>query len=272
VKSVCRELKMSRQNYYRGRQRRQRREVDEALVLQLVIVERKDQPRLGTRKLYFLIQGELDQAGVKVGRDRVFEILRQHQMLVEARPAEFPCTTNSHHYLPVFTNLIRDLVVSRANEVWVNDLTYVRTEEGFLYLALITDKRSRKIVGYYCADTLEASGCLKALDMALAGLSGAARPIHHSDRGCQYCCHEYVNKLVECGLRISMTENDHCAENALAERVNGILKSEYNLGGTLPSKVAARQLIDQVVQIYNTRRPHTSLGYKTPAQVHAELS
>lgn len=263
---------MSRQNYYQGRRRRQRQVVDEGLVVQLVVAVRKFQPRLGTRKLYFLIQAELVEAGAKVGRDRVFEILRQHEMLVEARRAEFPCTTNSHHYLPVFTNLIRDLVVSRANEVWVTDLTYIRTEEGFLYLSLITDKRSRKIVGYHCADTLEASGCLKALDMALSGLSGTAKPIHHSDRGCQYCCHEYVNKLVQHGLRISMTEHDHCAENALAERVNGILKGEYNLGATLATKRSARMLVDQSVPIYNTRRPHTSLAYKTPAQVHAELS
>ena len=272
VSSVCRKLGMSRQNYYQGRRRRQERKVDEELVVELVVAERKCQPRLGTRKTHFLIQGKLAQAEVKVGRDRFFDILRRHNLLVEPRPAQYPCTTNSHHYLPVFTNLIRTLVVTRANEVWVVDLTYLRTEEGFLYLALITDKRSRKIVGYYCADNLEVSGVLKALEMALAGLPGTARPIHHSDRGCQYCCHEYVNKLIDSGLPISMTEHDHCAENALAERVNGILKSEYGLGCKLPTKAAMRVLVDQSVHVYNTRRPHSALDYKTPAQVHSELS
>jgi putative transposase len=268
VKSVCRRLGLSRQSYYQARRRRQRREVDEELAVQLVILERFFQPRLGTRKLYFLIQCELAIAEVKIGRDRLFEILRKQEMLVQRWRAQYPRTTQSYHYLPVFKNLIRGLIVTLPNEVWVCDLTYIRTEEGFLYLALITDKMSRKIVGYHCADNLEASGCLKALDMALAGLPRAAKPIHHSDRGCQYCCHEYVNKLVGRGLSISMTEQDHCAENALAERMNGILKSEYGLGNTLPTKAGTRLLVDQSVQTYNTRRPHTSLNYKTPAQVH----
>lgn len=268
VKSVCRKLGLSRQSYYQARRRRKRQEVDEELVVQLVIVERFYQPRLGTRKLYFQIQAELTKAGVKMGRDRLFAILRKQQMLVQQWRAPYPRTTQSYHYLPVFKNLIRELIVSLPNEVWVCDLTYIRTEEGFLYLALITDKMSRKIVGYHCADNLEASGCLKALDMALAGLPGAAKPIHHSDRGCQYCCHEYVNKLVGRGLSISMTEHDHCAENALAERMNGILKGEYGLGHTLSTKAGTRLLVDQSVHTYNTRRPHTSLNYRTPAQVH----
>ena len=159
--------------------------------------------------------------------------------------------------------------MKRPHEVWVSDLTYLRTEEGYLYLALITDKKSRKIVGFHCGDTLEASGCLKAVEMALAQLPEGARPIHHSDRGCQYCSHEYVNKLVDRGLGVSMTETDHCAENALAERMNGILKSEYGLGFRLRSKAVARALVREAVHLYNTRRPHTALGMKTPEEVHA---
>jgi transposase InsO family protein len=188
--------------------------------------------------------------------------------LVAPLPKEYPTTTNSYHCLPVFANRVQGVELRRPNEAWVSDLTYLRTEEGFLYLALVTDKFSRKIVGYHCGDTLEAIGCVKALEMALAELPAWARPIHHSDQGSQYCCHEYVQVLEGRGLPISMTERDHCAENALAERMNGILKSEYGLGQKLKTKAQARQLADQGVHLYNTRRPHTALDFQTPAVVH----
>lgn len=260
---------MTRQNYYARRVARQRRCVDEALVAGWVIEERKIQPRLGTRKLHFMLKGVLAEAGVALGRDRFFEMLRGRDLLLERQPAEYPRTTHSYHCLPVFTNRIKDLEVSKANEVWVGDLTYVRTDEGFLYLALLTDKRSRKVVGHHCGDTLEAEGCLAALNKALAEMPVGARPIHHSDRGSQYCCHEYVNRLVEEGLSISMTETDHCAENALAERMNGILKSEYGLGRRFKTKADGRVAVEQGVHLYNTRRPHTALGYRTPEAVHS---
>jgi putative transposase len=269
VAAVCRKTGITRQNYYARRKQRQRRQVDEELVVQLVLAERREQPRLGTRKLHFLLKGPLDQAGVKLGRDRMFEVLRQRELLLEAKAAEYPRTTDSYHCLPVFTNRIKDLEVQKPNEVWVGDLTYLRTEVGFLYLALLTDKKSRKIVGYHCGDTLEAEGCIRALEMALSELPPGAEPIHHSDRGTQYCCHEYVKRLVEQGLSISMTETNHCAENALAERMNGILKSEYSLGREFKSKRDARLAVDQAVYLYNTRRPHTALAYQVPAAVHS---
>lgn len=272
VSSVCQKAGISRQSYYQGRHRRQRREVDEQLVVDLVAEQRRLHPRLGARKLHHLIQGELAKAGVKVGRDRLFEILRRRGLLIERLPADYPCTTNSYHVLPVFKNLIADAAVTQPNQVFVSDLTYLRTEEGHLFLSLITDKKSRKIVGYHCGDTLEAQGCLRALDMALAELPDGARPIHHSDRGCQYCCHEYVNRLAERGLSISMTERNHCAENALAERMNGILKSEYGLGRKLRTKKDARRLVDQAVELYNTRRPHGSLDMQTPSEVHTMVA
>jgi putative transposase len=224
---VCRKLEMTRQNYYQRRRQRQRRNVDEELVINLIQEERKLQPRLGVRKLHFMFKKRLGREEVKTGRDRLFKLLGSKEMLLKRQPAQFPRTTSSYHCLPVFKNLIRDMEVSKPNQVWVGDLTYLRTGEGFLYLALLTDKSSRKIVGYHCGDTLEAAGCLKALEMALSGMPPGATPIHHSDRGSQYCCHEYVNRLGAKGLRVSMTEVDHCAENALAERMNGILKSEY---------------------------------------------
>lgn len=269
VTQVCIRLGMSRQNYYQRRSQRQRRTVDENLVVSLVIAQRHWHPQMGTRKLRVKLKAELEQAGVRIGRDRLFEVLREKDLLVKRVPCEFPRTTSSYHVLPVFRNQIKDLKAMQPNEVWVGDITYLRTGEGFLYLALLTDKWSRKIVGYHCGDTLEAIGCLNALNMALAELPKGAQPIHHSDRGSQYCCHEYVNCLSAAGLAISMTEVDHCAENALAERMNGILKAEYGLGSQMGSKGLARRMVDQAVVLYNTERPHTALNYRIPAEVHS---
>jgi putative transposase len=266
---VCKKLGMTPQNYHAQKRKRQRQVVDEALVVHLVQEERKIQPRLGGRKLRVVLKGELAQAGVKLGRDRFFEVLRGADLLVKPLPSEYPRTTDSYHCLPVFRNRIKDLEVSTPNEVWVSDLTYIRTEKDFLYLALLTDTSSRKIVGYHCGDTLEAQGCIEALDQALAGLPEGARPIHHSDQGTQYCCHEYVNRLTERGLGVSMTEINHCAENALAERMNGILKGEYGLGRVFKTKKEALLAVHQAVHLYNTRRPHMELGYRIPAEVHS---
>ncbi|MGH7866839.1 MAG: DDE-type integrase/transposase/recombinase, partial [Candidatus Dormibacteraceae bacterium] len=183
---------MSRQNYYARRRLRQRRGVDDELVARLVQQERHLQPRLGARKLRVLLREPLVEAGVSLGRDRFFEVLRRAGLLLEPRRSQTPRTTQSYHLLPVFTNLIKERPVSRPNEVWVGDLTYLRTEEGFMFLSLLTDKMSRHIVGYHCGDSLESIGCQQALQMALEQLPQGIEPIHHSDRGSQYCCHEYV--------------------------------------------------------------------------------
>ena len=259
---------MSRQNYYARHARRQRRQVDGELVAGLVQRERRLQPRLGTRKLYHVLKPELEQAGVRLGRDRMFEELRKRELLLEPVAAQHPRTTHSYHNLPVFRNLAKDLEVKAPNEVWVSDLTYLRTVEGCLFLALITDKYSRKIVGWNVGDNLEAVGCVRALERALEDLPPKSRPIHHSDQGSQYCCHQYVGRLQERGLPLSMTESDHCAENALAERMNGILKQEYGLGTEFGSKALAHAAVRQSIELYNTRRPHSALNYRFPAQVH----
>ncbi len=262
---------MSRQNYYARHRRRLRRTVDGELVAGLVQRERGLQPRLGTRKLYHLLKPELEWIGVRLGRDRMFEELRKRDLLLKPLAAEYPRTTNSYHNLPVFRNLVKDLELKAPNEVWVSDLTYLRTLEGFLYLALITDKYSRKIVGWNVGDSLEATGCTRALERALEDLPAGARPIHHSDRGSQYCCQEYVKRLGERGLPVSMTESNHCAENALAERMNGILKQEYGLGREFGSKAMAEVAVRQSIELYNTRRPHGALGDRCPAQVHQAM-
>lgn len=270
VERVCRRLAMSRQNYYAQRRRRRRREVDEELVVALVKQERSLQPRLGVRKLRVLVQAELVQAGVQMGRDRFFEVLRAHDLLLEPRPSQSPRTTHSYHLLPVFTNLVKGLQVSQLNEVWVGDLTYLRTEEGFMFLALLTDVMSRHIVGHHYGESLESIGCQEALQMALEGLPPGLRPIHHSDRGSQYCCHPYVELAVGAGLQMSMTEIDHCAENALAERMNGILKSEYALDRVFATKAQSRQAVKQAIYLYGNRRPHSMLENRFPARVYAQ--
>jgi len=269
VRGVCAKVGMSRQNYYAQRRTRQRRQVDGDLVEAMVQEERRDQPRLGVRKLYHVIKPELEKAGVKLGRDRLFEELGRRGLLVAPKPAAWPRTTRVSKCLPVFGNRLKGLEVKRPNQVWVSDLTYLRSREGFLYLSLITDHKSRKIVGYHVSENLETEGCLKALEMALESLPPGARPTHHSDRGCQYGSHEYVTRLQERGLEISMTEEDHCAENALAERMNGILKQEYGLGEEWTTKQEVRQLVKQAVWLYNNKRPHTALGYECPERIHS---
>jgi putative transposase len=269
VQRLCQKLAMARQNYYARRKRRQARTVDEELLVALVRQERAVQPRLGGRKLRVLIGAELTQAGVRIGRDRFFEVLGKAGLLLEPKPSQTPRTTQSYHLLPVFINLIKVREIKGPNEVWVGDLTYLRTEEGFMFLALLTDKMSRHIVGYHYGDSLESIGCQHALRMALKQLPEGMRPIHHTDRGSQYCCHEYVALALSRGLRMSMTEVDHCAENALAERMNGILKGEYGLDQRFKTKAHSRQAVEQAIHLYGTRRPHTALDNEFPAVVHA---
>jgi len=259
---------MTAQNYYARRSARSRRAVDLALVLALVQAEREQQPRLGVRKLYHIIAPELKAAGVKLGRDRLFVELSKAGWLVARKPSAWPKTTQVDPGLPVFKNLIKRYPATRPNQVWVADITYIRTQKAFLYLGLITDRWSRKIVGYHLGETLATGQVLKALAMALKGLKGAARPIHHSDRGCQYASHAYVQAAERAGLVMSMTEKNHSAENALAERVNGILKQEYWLDANFENHLEARQATIRGIHLYNTRRPHTALRFSTPEQVH----
>jgi transposase InsO family protein len=262
---------MSRQNYHARRRHRERELVDTAFVVEWVKQERRLQPRLGARKLYRMFCAQRKEHSVKIGRDRFFKCLRENGLLLERLPSR-PKTTHSRHSLPVFHNLVANMKPTGPNQAWASDLTYIRTDEGFLYAALITDMFSRKIVGNFLGDSLEAEGCLSALEVALKDLPVGARPIHHSDRGSQYCCHLYVKRLQDAGLAISMTEVLHCYENAMAERVNGILKQEYGLGICFRTKEQARAAFAQAVWLYNHRRPHLSLGYLIPSEVHRQAA
>jgi transposase InsO family protein len=209
IGQLCGKLGMSRQNYYKARKQRLRREADSGLIEQLVRAERAEQPRLGGRKLYHILGPKLAREGVNIGRDRFFEVLREKGLLLERLPG-VPKTTNSRHSLPVLHNLVKDMVLTGPNQAWVSDITYIRTDEGFLYLSLIMDLWSRKITGYHAGDTLETEGVLCALEMALSKLPALSYPVHHSDRGSQYCSHRYVEELQTHRLGISMTEESHC--------------------------------------------------------------
>ena len=268
ISGLCKRVGMTRQNYYSKRKRRQKKVVDEDFILDLVKRERHQQPRLGCRNLQVLIKDELDDNDVSIGRDCFFDLLRSNDLLLERKKSFIPKTTNSRHSLPVFRNLVADYEATAPNQIWVSDLTYIRTEEGFIYGALITDAFSRTIVGDHAGDSLEADGCVAAFNKALQELPEDRFPIHQSDRGCQYCCHDYVNSLRNRDLSISMTEVSHCYENAMAERVNGILKQEYGLDYTFPTKEQAISAFYEAVSLYNNRRPHMSLNYQIPMEVH----
>jgi len=260
---LCYWFGISRQGYYQHKQLVERRSQEYFSVLEMVRQIRYQQPRIGVRKLHYM----LSEMGIHVGRDRLFEILRSHQMLVQRRK-RYTKTTDSRHPFRYYPNLIKDIKIDRPGQVYVSDITYIQTLEGFQYLALVTDYYSRKIVGYDLSSSLSIDGSLRALKMALRQTKETSELIHHSDRGIQYCCKDYIKILQKNKIRISMTEQDHVYENAIAERINGILKDEYCLGETLQSKEIARILVKESVQTYNQNRPHMALGYRTPESVY----
>lgn len=228
---------------------------------------RKSLPREGVRKLKKSLKDDFINANLKVGRDTLFNVLRKHQMLT-LRKKYSARTTNSYHRFYKYNNMIKDIEVARANQVWVSDITYIRTVKGFCYLALITDMHSRKIVGYDLSDSLELKGCVRALKKALYQAKNTEGLIHHSDRGIQYCSNVYTQILKRNNIDISMTEENHCYENALAERVNGILKDEFYLDQTFMSTAHAKRAAKSAIKLYNEVRLHLSLDFKTPNYVH----
>jgi len=271
VGEVCKCFSLTRDAYYKYQKRSIRRKAVASKVIELVKDERKDQPRVGTRKLHEALHALFILEGLKVGRDKLFDILREHEMLIRRKRASCK-TTYSYHRFYTYKNLIKDMRVTRPNQVWVSDITYIRTVSGFCYLALITDMYSRKIVGYDMSDSLELAGCLRALKKALKAARPATRLVHHSDRGFQYCSNQYVDELKKHGILISMTEENHCYENAIAERVNGILKDEFYLDQCFYTTGHACNAAKNAIEIYNSKRLHLSLGYKTPNMVFENVA
>ena len=227
-------------------------------------------PRIGARKLHYMLTETLQQHNISIGRDKLFDLLSEYGLLVRRRKRRRINTTDSNHPFRRYPNLIRELQLLRANHLWVSDITYISQGEGFCYLNIVTDAYSRKIVGYCLFPTLKREGTLTALRMALNGLPADREGplIHHSDRGLQYCCADYTTLLTNNGIVISMTEKGDPYENAIAERVNGILKAEFGLYEDFDTFEQAQQAVDQAICTYNNERPHTSCDYLTPVLAH----
>lgn len=261
-------MRRSRQSYYKALNKETQKESSGAALMELVRPVRQLMPRLGGRKLYHIVQSGLAEKAIKIGRDKFFDWLRSQDLLVK-RKRWHVHTTQSHHRFWVHENLTEELVLSRRNQLWVSDITYLKTLEGFCYLALITDAYSRKIVGYDVSDSLELEGCTRALRRAIQTANNLDQLIHHSDRGIQYCSNQYTDLLRKHGVRISMAAKGNCYENALAERVNGILKDEFNLDTDFKTKKQAIEAVHQSIYIYNQHRPHWAITLSTPNERHA---
>lgn len=266
VSHICACFNLKRDAYYKYQKRNIHRQEEARKVVELVKKERAVQPRVGTRKLYRALKPAFMDSNLKVGRDALFNILRQQDLLIRRKKASCK-TTDSYHRFHTYKNLVKEMEVKASNQVWVADITYIRTVKGFCYLALITDLFSRKIVGYDISDSLELAGCLRALKSALRHARPAAGLVHHSDRGVQYCSNQYVDQLKNRKIKISMTEENHCYENAVAERVNGILKDEFYLDQCFFSTAHASRATKNAIEIYNSKRLHLTLDYLTPDMV-----
>ena len=266
---LCGLFGKTRHAHYDALWRKERSVVKEDIILQEVVNIRKQLPRLGTRKLHYLLDNILLSHDMTIGRDYLFDLLSDHNLLVRQRKRK-AITTNSRHWMKKYSNLIKDLDITRPEQVWVSDITYIRMLNQWGYLSLITDAYSRKIMGYSLRMDLTAQGCIDALKMALNNREYQEPMIHHSDRGSQYCSHQYVGMLLKNKTAISMTENGDPYENAIAERVNGIIKTEFNLYSSSLGFEQTNQQIEKSIKAYNELRPHASCDYLTPDQAHSQ--
>lgn len=268
IKFLCRLFGKTRHAYYDHQWRVQDEGLRDEIVLQEVLAIRENLPRVGTLKLHSMLQPKLEGHEIKIGRDYLFNLMRDHHLSIRQRK-RCAITTDSRHWMHKYSNLIREMEIYRPEQVWVSDITYIRLVGQWGYLSLITDAYSKQIMGYSFRTDLSAKGCIDALKMALSVRQyPGASLIHHSDRGSQYCSRDYVKLLVENHIAISMTENGDPYENAIAERVNGIIKTEFNLhSSTLGFKETCKK-IDQSIKAYNEIRPHASCDFLTPEQAH----
>ena len=268
---ACSWFNLSRQAYYQARKRALVREAEEQLVVELVQGIRQRHPRMGTRKIYDKLQSPMALLGIRRGRDALFDILRSYDLLVKPKRNHRRTT---HAGFLRYDNLISELKITRPNQVWVGDITYITTEKGFVYLALLTDLYSRFIVGFDISSSLAVEGAQRALKNATKNALKTIPKkdlqdlIHHSDHGVQYTAYAYQEQLQKFSMRASMGEVGNCYDNAVAERVNGILKNEYNLDALFPDLKQACRSVKESIQLYNFDRPHLSLDMATPADFY----
>jgi len=260
-------LGYSRQYYYKLCKQFVQVQDEQQQVVKLVHEQRKLLPRIGTRKVYHLIAEVMRKKALKIGRDKLFTVMRDNDLLIAPR-RRYIQTTNSRHRFKKYPNKAKNIVVYKPDQLWVSDITLIKAEDGYCYLNMVTDAYSRKIVGYAVADNMEAESMIGALKMALSQKQPLATPIHHSDRGTQYCCELYVNLMKRNNCIISMTENSDPYENALAERMNRTIKEEFGLDKIVKSKALVYKIVKEAIELYNYHRPHLSLNMRTPDEIH----
>ncbi len=267
ITTLCSLLGYSRQAYYQQKRQSEKVSLQYDFLIEEVLKIRKNQKRFGGRKLLHKLNAFMSNHHIDIGRDAFFNLLSENNLLVRKRKRRKPITTFSDHWMRKYPNLIEGFYPTAPNQLWVSDITYIIVGNGFCYLSLITDAYSRKIVGFYLSINLAAEGCIKALKMALKNNPILGRLIHHSDRGSQYCCSDYVKILKDNFIKISMTQNGDPRENSIAERVNGILKDELLEKTHLNYKEAVRD-VSKAISVYNHQRPHGSIDYLTPFEAH----
>jgi transposase InsO family protein len=267
----CRLLGVTRQALYQHGWHSEELNIEAELIIQQVIEVRKRHPIIGTRKLYLMLQSFLLEHKIKMGRDKLFDLLAAYKLLIRRRQRRIS-TTQSYHRFYKYPNLIREMKITRINQLWVSDITYYKLMGKFVYLSFVTDAYSHKIIGYHVAETLETIHSLKALQMAINSVDFSIhnKIIHHSDRGIQYCSDGYVNSLEKNHILISMTENGDPLENPIAERINGIIKDEYLNRHHYGSTKELEEKLNQIVSFYNNERPHSSCSMFTPNKVHEQ--
>lgn len=265
---ACYLFGIDRQVYYRSIRRRRDKQCNAELVIAMVTEIRRVMPRIGTRKLYWLLMGRLQ--AIKVGRDKFFGILKANHLLIQPKRS-YHITTDSHHRFRKHKNMIVNRSVNRSEQVWVSDITYIGKREKPCYLSLITDAYSKKIMGYHVADNMNVQSSIMALKMAIRNRKNNKAPlIHHSDRGVQYCSDDYQSVLQKNGIQCSMTNNGDPYENAVAERINGILKQEFVIDTYHADLNVMQKIVKEAIETYNNKRPHYSNYMMTPSNMHKQ--
>lgn len=271
LETICALFGKSRQGWYQLAGNKGRKQLESAMVLEQVRLIKSELPGTGGIKMHLMLQQFMASHQISLGRDALFALLKQNGLLVKPRKL-YARTTNSFHHFKKWPDLVQRRSAVMAEEIWVSDITYLRTKQGFVYLSLVTDAWSRKIVGYNLSRNLKAEGCIKAFQMAARTKIYPNRPlIHHSDRGIQYCCDDYVQLLNGQRVSISMTQSGSPYDNAIAERVNGILKQEFDLYRSFATYGEAKETVERAIQSYNNRRLHFSCELKTPQARHASV-
>lgn len=270
MRKICNRFGKSTVAYYKDRRARARLANKEDLILLLARRERIVNPMAGCEKVLYAIRPAMANEGVSMGVNRFYKLMKKNDMMVPKRRKYSCTTTKQDKSLVPSPNLVKSMTIDAPDQALCSDITYIYTDEGFLFLSLMMDMFVRDIVGWAVLDSLKTEGPLAALEMASRTLGPDAKPVAHSDRGCQYNSHAYIEALEKLGWKSSMTEELHCYENAMAERLNGILKHEYFLDMHFKTKAEAKKAIEEAINIYNTRRLHEKLGFKTPKAFRAE--